>query len=117
LLGGVNIMGLDQWMKKRKGDVEEEIAYWHKHPNLQGWMKELWSKDHIGEFNLTKVFLSKEDLDELERVVKSGTLSPTSGFLFGDDFCAHYYAHDLEAIEKARQAIDEGFDVYYESWW
>ena len=36
-------MGLDQYAGVRQEDgTFEEIAYWRKHPNLQGWMKKLY---------------------------------------------------------------------------
>ncbi len=29
-----------------------ELAYWRKHPNLQGWMRKLWiEKGNAGDFN------------------------------------------------------------------
>ena len=38
-------MGLDQYAYKvvaHDEDNRDEIAYWRKHPNLQGWMEQLW---------------------------------------------------------------------------
>ena len=44
-------MGLDMYAytstKPRDGDDESshrEIAYWRKHPNLHGWMQQLWER-------------------------------------------------------------------------
>ena len=50
-----------------------EIAYWRKHPNLQGWMHQLWeSKGNQGDFNGDELELTWEDLDELEHAVTHG---------------------------------------------
>jgi len=39
-------MGLDQFAYAMKGDDKLDIMTWRKHPNLQGYMDELWeSKD------------------------------------------------------------------------
>ena len=47
-------MGLDQYATARKGEARtddegytyyedsKELAYWRKHPSLQGWMEDLW---------------------------------------------------------------------------
>ena len=47
-------MGLDQYAIARRGEAivnddgytyyedSMELAYWRKHPNLQGWMESLW---------------------------------------------------------------------------
>ena len=69
-------MGLDQYAFARKGEpirnrleteyeVEHEIAYWRKHPNLQGWMEQLWrEKGGEGEFNCVDVELTLDDLEQ-----------------------------------------------------
>lgn len=51
-------MGLDQYASIRKdGQEDQEIAYWRKHPNLQGWMEQLW-REKGGEVNSTVLMLS-----------------------------------------------------------
>lgn len=47
-----------------------EIAYWRKHPNLHGWMEQLWVekgkpmlKDDYPEFNGVELELTREDID------------------------------------------------------
>ena len=49
-----------------------EIAYWRKHPNLQGWMEQLWIRKggNEGSFNGIELELTWDDLDELERAVR-----------------------------------------------
>ena len=49
-------MGLDMYAyiaRKKSEDFNSarEIAYWRKHPNLQGWMENLWESTvlmHLG---------------------------------------------------------------------
>lgn len=106
-----------------------ELAYWRKHPNLQGWMESLWKRkmhdanQHIPEsewgssFNGIELELTAEDLDELERAVKKRKLPTTSGFFFGDNSDQHYYQHDLEFIKAARAELFLGLKVFYNSSW
>ena len=71
-----------------------EVAYWRKHPNLHGWMEQLWIRklategkapsegDFGSTFNGVELELTHEDLDELERAVTHGQLPSTRGFFF-----------------------------------
>ena len=122
-------MGLDQYAKARKGEPVEkdgnleypdqrELAYWRKHPNLEGWMSNLYSeKGGTDEFNCQEVELTLEDLDELEKAISSKDLPETGGFFFGDDSYEYYKENDLEFIRDARNAIKDGYTVIYTSWW
>ena len=47
-----------------------ELAYWRKHPNLQGWMQELYyEKGGEGEFNCVDLELTLGDLEALEETL------------------------------------------------
>lgn len=96
----------------------EDLAYWRKHPNLHGWMEELYRKKGGTEksFNGDTVVLTEEDLDELKITVLTGKLPSTQGFFFGESREEINFA-DLEFIEKAKEAIKEGYTVYYDSSW
>lgn len=95
-----------------------EIAYWRKHPNLQGWMRRLWeSKGNSGEFNGDELELTWQDLDDLERAVIHKQLPATGGFFFGDNSDEYYQKHDLEFIKKARAELFLGLKVFYNSSW
>lgn len=126
-------MGLDQFAIKTKlkpsnevdfgeevyneGVEREEIQYWRKHPDLHGWMENLYfEKGGDRVFNCTPVILTLQDLDNLEEAIRDRALPKTSGFFFGesDDKRA---ADDLEFIKDAREAINEGYTVFYDSWW
>lgn len=96
----------------------EEIAYWRKHPDLHGWMKDLYQKKGGTEasFNGDPLVLTEEDLDELKITVLTGKLPSTTGFFFGTSREEINFA-DLEFIEKAKEAIGKGYTVYYDSSW
>lgn len=98
---------------------KEELHYWRKHPNLQGWMENLYYEKG-GEsdcFNCVNVQLTWEDLEELEKDIKEGNLPSTMGFFFGNDSDDHYKEETLEFVEKSFNTIKNGYDVYYSSWW
>ena len=96
----------------------EELYYWRKHPNLHGWMEKLYYKKGGTNpvFNCVNVKITEKDLDRLETVVLSDELPETVGFFFGKSYPENKKS-DLDFITKARQAIKEGYDVYYTSWW
>jgi len=109
---------------------KEDLAYWRKHPNLQGWMEELYFKKKaasgwvpgdkdggtFGEFNCVAVRLTAEDIDALELAIEGGALPETEGFFFGVSQ-PEDTATDLKFIEDARAALRNGRAVYYDSWW
>ena len=86
-------MGLDQYAIARRGekltDAEGyeyyndniELAYWRKHPNLQGWMESLWHvKGNNGEFynigsnkNLNNLQVTNELLKKSKKLIKLGS--------------------------------------------
>ena len=124
-------MGLDMYAFALKGEVrsevdfdtnnvtsEVEVAYWRKHPNLHGWMEELYYQKGGTDdsFNSSKVVLTKTDLDSLEQDIIDDNLPNTSGFFFGHTDGSEKDS-DLEFVAKAREAIKQGKTVYYTSWW
>ena len=123
-------MGLDQYATARRGEgtIDEdgfthykdsiELAYWRKHPNLQGWMEDLWlAKGGEGEFNCVDLELKIEDLDLLEQSLDESALPETVGFFFGANSDDHYSEQDREFIVQARASIKQGYKVIYHSWW
>jgi len=88
-------------------------------------MENLWGKKgrpnaheiHPEEFNCIPVELTHEDLNNLEQDVMDGELPSTAGFFFGSDSDEYYQRQDLEFIKKAREALDAGLTVVYDSWW
>lgn len=125
-------MGLDQYAyiaSKADSDYNsrQEIAYWRKHPNLQGWMGNLWkSKGSSGEpsvwgssFNGVEIELTWEDIDKLEKDIKSGEVSRlgTTGFFFGNPSDDVYYEQDLKFCIDAKAEVFLGRKVFYNSSW
>ena len=112
-------MGLDQSAISRDPKADKEIADWCKHPNLQGWMQELWEEKGggTGEFNSVEVQLTLEDLDELEKAVKGNNLPKTEEFFYGNNLNEDYKKNDLQFIADARKEIGKGRLIFYNSWW
>ena len=95
-----------------------EIAYWRKHPNLHGWMEQLWrERGGTGDFNGDELELTAEDLDNLEYDVQNNRLPPTSGFFFGERADDYYRDSDLKFIQEARAEMFLGLKVFYNSSW
>ena len=126
-------MGLDQFAFKTKAKLESQVDFqsqlggdeellhdWRKHPNLHGWMEELYrEKGGTGEaFNCDPLQLTQEDIDRLAKDILDGALPSTDGFFFGESFGdTDEENDDLEFCKKASEAIKEGYSVYYDSWW
>ena len=123
-------MGLDMYALKTKAipddDVDfetqnfepEEIHYWRKHPNLHGWMENLYySKGgNMDSFNCTNLLLNIDDLNNLEYDISNNNLPQTAGFFFGTTN-GDEVEDDLQFVRNAKEAIAEGYSVYYSSWW
>ena len=129
-------MGLDQYAYARPVGVEsdggnnnEELAYWRKHNRLHGWMEDLYrdrgnsvSHEAFGnDFNCVEVELTESDIEQLEAHIEQKSLPETGGFFFGNDSYAEYEEYykedDLNFVSNARQAIEDGKKVFYNSWW
>ena len=132
-------LGLDQYAYvASKADTDyddpsrQEIAYWRKHPNLQGWMEQLWIRktNEAGKtivedsnwgsnFNGVELELTWDDIDKLEKDIKSGEVSElgTTGFFFGDPSDDVYYEHDLKFCIDAKAECFLGRKVFYNSSW
>jgi hypothetical protein len=95
-----------------------ELAYWRKHPNLHGWMEQLYRAKGgtDADFNCVNLALTGEDLDRLEADIAANVLPNTEGFFFGTSRPDEIDL-DLAFIAKARAAIAEGKTVFYTSWW
>jgi hypothetical protein len=130
-------MGLDQYAYVA-GQAETEyddqsrveLSYWRKHPNLQGWMEQLWNeKVNMGRptpmdgfdavFNGIELELSWEDVDRLERDIRSGSVAElgTTGFFFGNPSDDVYLEQDLQFCRDAKAELFVGRRVFYNSSW
>ena len=132
-------MGLDMMAYAKKVDLaedvqtdfqveyeweEDELCYWRKHPNLHGWMFNLYlDKGGKYDFNGNSLRLNREDIDRLEQAIVNDELPHTQGFFFGqspvkgDEYYEDRKQYDLNAIKKMREALDDGFLVWYDSSW
>ncbi len=121
-------MGLDMYACKTLEQIKTSVDFsiknaeliqrWRKHPNLHGWMEMLYrEKGGVGsDFNCDTLLLTLEDLGRLEADVKNEALPHTDGFFFGITDGTEK-EDDLMFIENARSAIQEGYQVFYDSWW
>ena len=132
-------MGLDQYMyiaSKAGTDYNDpsrqDLGYRRKHPNLQGWMEALWldkgrpclhgvgqDNEYDATFNGIEVELTWDDVDQLERDIKSGVVSNlgTTGFFFGSPSDDYYYEDDLKFCVDAKAELFLGRRVFYNSSW
>jgi hypothetical protein len=131
-------MGLDQFAyvaskapSHYPDTSKRQIAYWRKHPNLQGWMEKLWlekgkpngdsgQEESWGSgFNGVELELTWDDIHRLEQDIKSDKVSElgTVGFFFGTPSDDRYRNHDLEFCFNAKTELFMGFKVFYNSSW
>jgi len=121
------------WTRDDAGTVNE-IAYWRKHSDLQGWMEALWLRKceeqgvepSVGEpgswfegqvnFNCQPLRLSHDDLLELRAAVNADALPHTTGFFFGESQ-PEDREDTLAFVEAALKAVSQDMEIYYDSWW
>lgn len=136
-------MGLDQYayVAAQSGDYDayfennnvgkpRELAYWRKHPNLQGWMEQLWLKkggtpdpnfdrSWGSSFNGIELELTWDDLNQLEQDINNGVVASLDikGFFFGNAKDDYYRNQDLQFIADAKAELIIGLKVFYNSSW
>lgn len=146
-------MGLDQWVAIR--GEEELIGYWRKHPDLHGWMRDLWhwkrwtpladslssdeaikdlfrregeairkyyrgeaTAEEAGIFNQVELPLTEHDILDCMEAIRNDVLPETEGFFFGEsDHTEEQRQEDLAIMEKCLEAVRQGKEVVYSSWW
>lgn len=125
-------MGLDMYAYATKANLSSDVDikirecdalqfyYWRKHPNLHGWMEELYREKGgtSADFNCVGVVLTHHDLDVLESDITQNRLPRTEGFFFGESLGDdEERVDDLKFIEKARKLQQNGYTIIYDSWW
>lgn len=126
-------MGLDMYafavpLADAKGDFEiaegaikEEFMYWRKHNALHAWMESVYTNKRgtAESFNCIPLRLTKGDLQLLIEDAQVHKLKAKVGFFWGHqyDYDDEIANQDIEFAHKALAKIDQGFAVYYDSWW
>lgn len=112
-------MGLDAWAFCIKNGNKEEISYWRKQYSLQDFMEEIWINkkknpknikefseslvDDNDTFNCVDLELNYDILDSIKE----------NFHLFDEE----YQEENMNFLQKAKECLDNGFEVYYTSWW
>jgi hypothetical protein len=104
----------------------EEIGYWRKHADLQGYMENVYmSRGGDREFNLVPLYLDNGDCENVIKYArevltahaKGQDVEHTEGFFFGATDPSDW----TETIDKFEEVIkNTDFDnevIYYDSWW
>ena len=124
-------MGLDCYVFAEPADADlndkstkvEEIWYGRKTNEIHGWMQRK-SGIPAEEFNCHKLMLSHELLKEMKEdlfthtLLHSGRFTSTKGSFFGGANDIQYVKDQVEQlIQAAEEALNQGKQVYYDSWW
>jgi hypothetical protein len=109
-------MGLDMYLNGVEGDdVETELGYWRKHPDLHGFIVGTFAS---GVDECQKIPLTTEDIALVLAAVTKDILPTTTGFFFGvsspedkdDTLRIFHRALDWMSEDPARQ-------VFYQASW
>ncbi len=137
-------MGLDQYVFAKTRDTTEEIGYWRMHPDLHGWMEHLWDRKRLAAgnprsydiqaildhffggpkaeeaelFNCVDLPLSEQDILDCMETVRKDELPETEGFCFGEsENTKQQRKQDLGTLQRCLDAVRQGKEVFYSSWW
>ena len=125
-------MGLDQFAYEAKKSkalsnfncpkkfiVNFDFDYWRKFYGLQNWMENLYREKGGTEkvFNCIPLRLTEQDLERLDRDSDSDEFYEDRYFQTLEEEKEHEVEHLKDFIKNAKQAITEGYVVYYDSWW
>lgn len=100
-------------------DISRELVYWRKHPDIHGWMKNLFFEKNgstDSDFNHDNVWLTEEDVLNLKDAIENDKLPKTSGFFFGDSD-GRLKENDLENVDLMLTTLSKGSLIYYTSSW
>ena len=125
-------MGLDMYayfvkMEDASSDTDctftyEQVEnfYWRKNHRLHNWMEKLWEtktgNTNRTDFNCAKVRLYENDINELEKAIETWKIDDSEPFSFSK-YTTNMKEYDLQFCQEAKEAIEDGYAVYYDSWW
>lgn len=114
-----NKMGLDAWAFCIKNENKEEISYWRKQWSLQDFMEEIWINKKKNPKNIKEFAETLVDDDDTFNCVD---LQLDYDILNSIEdhfhiFDEEYKKENINFLNKAKECLDNGFEVYYTSWW
>lgn len=100
---------IDDFSFKEGASSEGSFFYWRKHYDMHNWMKRLFIKKggdySVDQFNCNYIRLTMEDIEELEKSM---------------DWYEEYpdqYSQDLRFINEAKIYLNDGYAIYFLSWY
>jgi hypothetical protein len=111
-------MGLDQYLNKVVGDNQtEEVKYWRKNNQLQGWFEENFDQENCVPTALNTSNI--EMLDKLLEELKDASLPVTGGFFYGSREMDKEEYEDLIKIFTAvrKDIIENDAEYEYDCWY
>ena len=111
-------MGLDQYLNKVVVKKQtEEVQYWRKNNQLQGWFEQ-----NADQENCVPTPLNRDTIhlvDKLLEDFKSGSLQKTEGFFYGSyEMEPEEYQELIELFTAVKKDIEENDAEYeYNCWY
>lgn len=103
------------------GGEPEDFFYWRKNRFMHNLMEKIYrKKGGKQEFNCVFLELTSDDIDYIETAVLDGEIDgmDAPGYFFGyQDYDEFERERDMEFIRVARDSLENGYKVYYYSWW
>lgn len=100
---------------------DDELCYWRKYPGLHAWMQSLYYQKggKMEEYTGGKLRLTDDDVDALEKAINEDALPFVQGVFIGRPQGAEDHetrkAQDLASVQRMRDALSQGFTVWYTS--
>ena len=100
---------IDDFSFEEKGNSEGGFFYWRKHHDMHNWMKKLFIKKggdfSKHQFNCEYIRLTMEDIEDLEKNMDWYEEQPEP------------YYQDFRFISEAKIYLNDGFAIYFVSWY
>lgn len=94
-----------------------QLKYWRKHADLHGWFENQWQlQGNTEEFNCEFLEVTDDMLRQLEIDLANNNFDEARGFFWGSS-SEEDWEDTIDFITKAKTAIEDGWHVYYYSWW